>query len=185
MFSTFLSQWYLNNPMAVQYGDVSVEDDLEVVYVAKSILKRVYLSHYNATKSESPVQTLDDLATAPSSVSRQCYEVRAEYVGAKKRKGVRGSVYRHAEEHEAYYSLDHSFYNDSNDLHISLLFCDEGKANMFTTFLSQWYLNNPMAVQYGDVSVEDDLEVVYVAKSILKRVRCIIQRKELIGFCRG
>ena len=55
-------------------------------------------------------------------------------------------------------------------IYISLLFCDKGKANMFCTFLSQWYLNNPMAVQYGDVSVEDDLEVVYVAESILKRV---------------
>ena len=96
----------------------------------------------------------------------RCYEVRAKYVGAKKRKGVRGSVYRHAEEHEAYYSLDHSksiFYNDSND------FCSVTKEKL-CTFLSQWYLNNPMAVQYGDVSVEDDLEVVYVAESILKRV---------------
>ena len=85
-------------------------------------------------------------------------------MGAKKREGIRGSVY---------YSLDRSksiFYNDSNDLHINLLFCDKGKAESFRTFLGQWYLNNPMAVQYGDVSVQHDMEVVYVAKSNLERV---------------
>ena len=40
--------------------------------------------------------------------------MRAEYM-AKKKKGIRGAVYRHAEEHNVYYSLECSksiFYND-------------------------------------------------------------------------
>ena len=41
--------------------------------------------------------------------------MRAKYIGAKKKKGIRGAVYRHAEEHNVYYSLECSksiFYND-------------------------------------------------------------------------
>ncbi len=38
----------------------------------------------------------------------KCYEVRATYFGAEKKKGVRGTIYRHAEEHKAYYSMEYS-----------------------------------------------------------------------------
>ena len=104
-------------------------------------------------------------------LNARCYEVRAKYVGAKKKKGVRGAVYRHAEEHNAYYSLERSksiFYDD-DDLQIVLLFCEKSSANKFRTFLSQWYLNNPMVVKYGDVVV-NDTKVLFVCHDSMECV---------------
>ena len=102
----------------------------------------------------------------------ECIEVRAKYFGAKKKKGIRGTIYRRAEEHKACYSLEHSksIYYDgsSNDLNIALLF-RESDADSFLVFLSHWYLNNPLIVQPGDVAVEGK-KVVYVVKSDLKKV---------------
>jgi len=89
-------------------------------------------------------------------------------------KGIRSSVYRHSEVHQAYYSLDHSksiWYNEgSDDLQIALLFDSEDKAKSFRTFLDHWYLNNPMVVKPSDVSVVRDVKEVCVAKSDLKDV---------------
>ena len=102
----------------------------------------------------------------------ECIEVRAKYFGAKKKKGIRGTIYRRAEEHKACYSLEHSksIYYDgsSNDLNIALLF-RESDAGSFLVFLSHWHLNNPLIVQPGDVAVEGK-KVVYVVKSDLKEV---------------
>lgn len=104
----------------------------------------------------------------------ECYEVRAKYVGAKKKKGTQGAVYRYAEEHHAYYSLDRSksiFYNDDDDdLQITLLFCEQKCADSFCTFLSLWYLNNPLVVKYGDVVVEN-VAILYISHKILERVK--------------
>ena len=105
---------------------------------------------------------------------KKCYEVRAKYIKAKMKKGVQGAVYRHAEEHRAYYSLERSksiFYNDDDDdLQIILLFREERSADLFRTFLSQWYLNNPLVVRYGDVVVEEDVKVLYIHYPSMERV---------------
>lgn len=104
----------------------------------------------------------------------KCFEVRAKYVGAEKKKGIRGTIYRCAEEHKACYSLEHSksIYYDgsSNDLNIALLFRERSEADSFVVFLTHWYLNNSLIVQPGDVTVEDE-KVTYVAESDLKKVR--------------
>ena len=105
----------------------------------------------------------------------ECFEVRAKYFGAKKKKGIRGTIYRCAEEHKACYSLEHSksIYYDgsSNDLMIALLFCERSEADLFLVFLRQWYLNNSMIVQPGDIAVEDKKVTYYVVESDLKEVR--------------
>ena len=113
--------------------------------------------------------------------------MRAKYIGAKKKKGIRGAVYRHAEEHNAYYSLESSksiFYNDDDDLQIVLLFHQEEGADLFCTFLSQWYLNNPMVVKYGDVVV-NDTKVLFIYHSSMERVKLAhytLQFKHLRNF---
>ena len=103
----------------------------------------------------------------------ECIEVRAKYFGAKKKKVIRGTIYRRAEEHKACYSLEHSksIYYDGNsdDLNIALLFRNSFEADSFLVFLRQWYLNNPIIVQRGDVTVEDE-KVMYVVESGLKKV---------------
>ena len=103
----------------------------------------------------------------------KCFEVRAEYIGAKKKKGIRGTIYKCAQEHKACYSLERSksIYYDgsSNDLKIALLFRERGEADSFCVFLSHWYFNNPLTVQPGDVVVEDKT-VMYVAESDLNKV---------------
>ena len=89
----------------------------------------------------------------------KCFEVRAKYFGAKKKKVIRGTIYRRAEEHKACYSLEHSksIYYDgsSNDLNIALLFRERSDADSFLVFLRHWYLNNPLIVQPADFTVED------------------------------
>lgn len=56
----------------------------------------------------------------------QCYQVNAEYEGAKNLKGIRAAVHKCAQEHSANYSLDKSksicYDGESADLHIALLF---------------------------------------------------------------
>ena len=103
----------------------------------------------------------------------ECVEVRAKYFGAKKKKVIQGTIYRHAEEHKACYSLERSksIYYDgrSNDLKIALLFRERFEADSFLIFLNHWYLNNPLIVQPGDVAVEDE-KVTYVVESDLKKV---------------
>lgn len=42
------------------------------------------------------VDVISDLVT--HLLKMECFEVRAKYIGAKKKKGIRGAVYRHAEE---------------------------------------------------------------------------------------
>ena len=67
-FSNFLSLWYINNPISVKIGDVSIQGQ-EHVNVVESDLHRVQLIHYDASDSESPVVSLEELAVAPSSIS--------------------------------------------------------------------------------------------------------------------
>ena len=103
----------------------------------------------------------------------KCFEVRAKYIGAKNKKGIRGTIYKCAQEHKACYSLERSksIYYDgsSNDLKIALLFRERGEADSFCVFLSHWYFNNPLTVQPGDVVIEDK-KVMYVAESDLNKV---------------
>ena len=71
-------------------------------------------------QSTSHIYVISDLVT--HFLKMECYEVRAKYIGAKK-KEIWSAVYKHAEEHNAYYSLERSksiFYDD--DLQIVLLF---------------------------------------------------------------
>ena len=95
----------------------------------------------------------------------ECFEVRAKYFGAEKKKVIRGTIYRRAQEHKACYSLEHSksIYYDgsSNDLNVALLFRERSEADSFLVFLRHWYLNNPLIVQPGDVTAEDK-KVIYV-----------------------
>ena len=116
-------------------------------------------------------ESLDIVCLVKSFV--KCFEVRAKYFGAKKKKVIRGTIYRCAQEHKACYSLEHSksIYYDgsSNDLNIALLFRERSEADSFLVFLSHWYLNNPLIVQHGDVAVEDK-KVIYVVESGLKEV---------------
>ena len=94
------------------------------------------------------------------------FQMKAKYFGAKKIKGIRASVYRHAQAHLAYYSLDYSrsiWYDEgSENLQISLLFTTERDALRFRSFLEHWYLDNPMVVKSGHISVEKDIAVVHV-----------------------
>jgi len=103
----------------------------------------------------------------------KCFEVRAKYIGAKNKKGIRGTIYKCAQEHKACYSLERSksIYYDgsSNDLKIALLFRERGEADSFCVFLSHWYFNNPLTAQPGDVVIEDK-KVMYVAESDLNEV---------------
>ena len=104
----------------------------------------------------------------------KCYELRATYSGAKSKIGVRGAIYRYAQEHVAHYSLERSksiYYPDnSNDLEVCLLFRAYIDAGKFGAFLGHWYLNNPISVKFGDVSVNEVQKVVYVAESDLHPV---------------
>ena len=100
---------------------------------------------------------------------RICFQVEAKIIGAKKMKGIRAAVYRSAEEHLAFYSLNHSrsiWYDDGSvNLQITLLFKNEDNALRFRTFLDHWYLNNPIAIKFGDVLVEKEIVTVHVPSS--------------------
>lgn len=97
--------------------------------------------------------------------------MRATYLGGKKIEGARGSLYRFAEKHLAYYSLNHSksFWYSGNDLKIAVLFKDEASGQKFQTCLGQLYIDNP-AVKRGDIYVEKDLRIVNVDEHTLERV---------------
>ena len=121
---------------------------------------------YTVSETARIIPLLESLA--------KCYEVRATYFGAKRKKGVRGAIYRYAEEHKARYSLEHSksiyYADDSNNLEISLLFRELAEADSFAVFLGHWHFNNPIAVKSGDVSVQEGQKVVYVVESDLRKV---------------
>lgn len=56
--------------LTAQPGDVVIEDEkVMYMYVAESDLNRVLLSDYDPTDSESPIQTLEELAVVSSSES--------------------------------------------------------------------------------------------------------------------
>ena len=86
------------------------------------------------------------------------------------RKGIRASMYMYAEQHQAYYSLELVksiwYDDDSNDLHIALVFVKEDLAWKFQIFLNQFYLSNPI-VKRNDISVQKKLNMVYVANNEL------------------
>lgn len=65
-FQTFLSMWHMNNPMVVNKDVVSVVELLEEVYVYKSELKYVWLTHYDG---EDPVGSLEHYKGSHVSVS--------------------------------------------------------------------------------------------------------------------
>ena len=100
------------------------------------------------------------------------FEVRATYHGVKRMKGIRASMYRYAEQHKACYSPEYEksiwYDNGNDDLQIALVFKNEELALTFLTFLAQLYLSNP-SVKQDDISVRQEVEVVYVAD--LKYVR--------------
>lgn len=91
----------------------------------------------------------------------KCYKVKAIYFGAQKLKGIRAALYKNAELYLAHYSLTEGLisYNESDDLHISLLFHERSHAQRYQTFLRQWHYNNPLVVKGDVVSVSENLEV--------------------------
>ena len=104
---------------------------------------------------------------------QQCYVVRATYFGAKQCKGIRASVFKNAQAHNAYYFLVQSksiWYDYGDDLKITLLFKEEQHAMKFQGFLTMWYIENPMVVKSKYVSVEKELKVMYVEKCKLCRI---------------
>ena len=54
----FLTMWYIENPMVVKSKDVSVEEELKVMYVEVCKLHQVFLAHYDPEGSDSPIQSL-------------------------------------------------------------------------------------------------------------------------------
>lgn len=99
----------------------------------------------------------------------KCYTVKACFSGAKRKKGICGAVYREAEAKGAGYMrppYKSIWYNDgSDDLQIALLFRDYQSRSQFCSFLSQWFLNNPLVVKYGEVSIERGVEIVWIPES--------------------
>ena len=70
----FLMMWYIENPVVVKSKDVSVEEELKVMYVEVCKLHRVFLAHYDPEGSDSPIQSLgeflgDNLSVSASAVS--------------------------------------------------------------------------------------------------------------------
>ena len=70
----FLTMWYIENPVVVKLKDVSVEEELKVMYVEECKLHRVFLAHYDPEGSDSPIQSLgeflgDNLSVSASAVS--------------------------------------------------------------------------------------------------------------------
>ncbi|SMN12409.1 hypothetical protein SPBRAN_859 [uncultured Candidatus Thioglobus sp.] len=103
----------------------------------------------------------------------KCHVVKAEIKDAIRRKGIRASLFKKAEEFLAfYYPHDESqsiCYNGS-DLNVTLLFKDEWKAGEFRVSLSQWKYHNPLAAKGLDISVNELLAEVHVEKSKLRPV---------------
>ena len=98
---------------------------------------------------------------------QQCYVLRATYFGAKQHKGIRASVFKNAQTHNAYYYPVQSksiWYDDGDDMKITLLFKEKEHAMKFQNFLTMWYIENLMVVKSKDVSVEKELKVMYVEK---------------------
>jgi len=99
--------------------------------------------------------------------------VRATFFGAKQRKGVRASVFKNAQSFTAYYypvQSESIWYDDGDDLLITLLFEEKEHAVKFQDFLTMWYIENPIVVKSKDVSVEEELKVMYVEECKLRRV---------------
>lgn len=103
----------------------------------------------------------------------QCFQVNATYKEAKSMKGIRCALYKCAEEHQAYYSLDRSksiwYDDDSADLNIALWFKDTSKANEFHCSLGNWHLRNPV-IKSGDVIVNEEIEAFLVEADELSKV---------------
>ena len=99
--------------------------------------------------------------------------MRATFFGAKQRKGVRASVFKNAQSFTSYYypvQSESIWYDDGDDLSITLLFKEEEHAVKFQDFLTMWYIENPIVVKSKDVSVEEELKVMYVEECKLRRV---------------
>ena len=92
--------------------------------------------------------------------------MKARFLVAKKKMGIRGAVYREAELKGAGYMPPPSqsiWYDDgSDDLRIELLFRDYWSCSQFMAFLSQWYINLPLVVKRGDVQIESESGTDYV-----------------------
>lgn len=89
----------------------------------------------------------------------QCYQVNARYKDAKGYRGIRSAVYKYADEHRAYYSLDRSksvwYHDNSPDLYIALFFRTIAEASDFHCFLRIWHQKNPLVVKSGDEEIEN------------------------------
>lgn len=92
--------------------------------------------------------------------------MKARFLGAKNKRGIRGAVYREAELKGAGYMPPPSqsiWYDDgSDDLRIEPLFRNYLSCAQFRAFLSQWYLNHPLVVKQGDVQIESGTWYVYM-----------------------
>ena len=103
----------------------------------------------------------------------KCYLVKAEIKDARSRKGIRASLFKMAQEFQAfYYHHDESqsiCYNDA-DLKVTLLFESKKEAGDFRNSLTLWQYNNPMAAKGLVISVDRSVNVIYTEVSKLKEV---------------
>ena len=63
------AQWHYNNPLVVRRDAVSIEANIEEVYVFRKYLKCVRLSDYDYEESSSPTYTLGELSITSTSYS--------------------------------------------------------------------------------------------------------------------
>ena len=103
----------------------------------------------------------------------KCYAVRAEIKDALNWQGIRASVFRNAEKYVAYYSVDQSrsIYYNGPDLQIEVLFETASEGYQFSTFLSQWHLDNPFAAAGLHISVVENLTEICIDRNNLRLVR--------------
>lgn len=100
------------------------------------------------------------------------YEVQATFHGAKSMKGVRASLYWHAEKSVAYYAMNpaKSIYYQSSDLMIAVLFPTLRSAQEFQTFLNTWHYDNPFMVARDAISVNKIIGVKRMASGYTERI---------------
>ena len=70
-FQSFLSLWHINNPLSLEFKNVKVERSLVKAYFEEGMTTTVMFSDYNATDSESPLQSLEEYSSHISSCSDQ------------------------------------------------------------------------------------------------------------------
>jgi hypothetical protein len=110
-----------------------------------------------------------DMSRAPG---KHHFVVCAVVKESRKMKGIRATLYRHAEAHIAFYPREGAFAAyEGDDLKICAAFEKKRSAMEFQTFLEHWHLNNPLLSLRDRIEVADEISLQHISSPNRVRLR--------------